>query len=382
MEDSTQPRHDVDYYEVRPSPDKGLGAFAVKEIPSGSLILAEAPTIILMQEPLDIRDADIEAALLTLTEAQRTAFYDLSAPPTQYSSLLLRTFLGNSMSPAAIPGSTCLCLQIARFNHSCRPNSEMAWNPFTSTFDLYAIRTIGADEEILWNYIPGSNYMPTSYRRFLQFLNWRFVCNCETCVGSYWDEDQAFRRRSDRWRMCMYILNNHLTGFELSTLGRNTIIERGISIEETWKPGELDTILEELWQPSRELPEDARYMEPVLSPCLSGENQYRAWRQLASWTTGNEDEVMGKELALAYLNVVDFAIRQPESIDNDLSVGAVDHHMGKAMEAIKASRPRAGPDVQAFESKAEQWTVVRQQIRRRLDFDSTNSGRSEHRGTE
>ena len=357
MDESTKPQHDAGYYEVRPSPAKGLGAFAIKEIASGSLILAEAPTIILVQEVLEIRDADIEAALLTLTEEQCAAFHALSAPPTQYSSLLLRTFLGNSMSPAALPGSTCLCLQIARFNHSCRPNAEMAWNPFTTSFDLYAVRKIKADEEILWNYIPGSNYMPKSYRQFLQYLNWRFICNCETCEGM----TEEWRVRQDMYRKDMYLLRNALQGFELSTLGRDSIVARGISIEHTWKPSELEAILTNLWQPPRELPDHLQNMD--------------AKRQINAWNTLTQimepSYMLGKELALTSFYLVDIAVKQPECIDSDFDVRLVDECMAHAMRNIRASRPRMGPDVQAFEAKREEWEVAKQEIQSRLNSRAT-----------
>ena len=364
MEGSTQPRCDVDDYEIRPSPDKGLGAFAVKEIPSGSLILAESPTIILMQEPLSIRDADIEAALLTLSPFQRDSFHTLSAPPTQYESELQRKFLGNSMSPSAIPGSTCLCLRIARFNHSCRPNSEMAWNPFTRTFDLYAIRTIERGEEILWNYVPGSNYMPKSYRQFVQFLNWRFVCNCEFCEGM----TAEWRIRNDRTRERMYLLQKSLQGFELSALGLDAIAARGIDVESTWKPGELEAILENLWQPPTELPDELKDMDV--------REQFHAYNELAAITEAGC--IIGKELAMAGICVVNAATRQSGLVENDDEVKLVDEHMAMAMRTIYASRPRSGPDVQAFEGKREDWETLREAIVLVLDYESGIRNTTDH----
>jgi len=358
MQEQIQPHSATALYTVRPSPSKGLGAFATAPIPSGSLILAEPPTIILMQEAHAIRDADIEATLPTLSEAQRTAFAALSAPPTQYQSELLRKFMGNSMSPAGLPGTTCLCLQIARFNHSCDPNAEMAWNPFTGSFNLYAIRAISADEEIVWNYIPGSNYMPRSYRRFLHFLNWRFVCTCAKCAGDGMSEPS--RNREDAQRERMYSLRNALQGFELEALGRDEIRARGIDVEETWAPGELDAILDGLWQPPRpsSLPADLKDMD--------AKAQFGAWIQLADLM--EDAGICGKELALARLNAVDVAIGQMEGggREGEVNIGMVDQCVERAMRGIYASRPPGGPDVRAFEAMKERWVGLRGEMVRRL----------------
>ena len=200
MSENTSP-----WYAVRPSPDKGLGAFAHRNIPTGTLILAEPYTLILTINQLSISAADIETLLPTLSPSQQADFLSLSDPPLQYPSKLVRTFLGNSISPAALPGSTCLCLKVARFNHSCVPNTEASWNPFTNTFDLYAIRDIEADEEIMWSYITGSCCMPTSYRQFLQFLNWRFKCACGACRPRTAEDAEASDARRERMLSLIHI---------------------------------------------------------------------------------------------------------------------------------------------------------------------------------
>jgi SET domain-containing protein len=191
-------------YHIQASATAGLGAFAKSVISSGTLVLAEAPTLILMQDQHTITEDNVTMALHTLSAEKRAAFHALSFPSTHYSSDTLRRFMANSMAPSALPGTTCLCLEIARFNHSCVPNSEMAYNPFTQTFDLYAIREIEPEEEIVWCYLPGSSCMPRSYRQFLQFLNWRFVCRCAACRPETEDEGLTSDERRER----MYQLRN------------------------------------------------------------------------------------------------------------------------------------------------------------------------------
>ena len=77
--------------------------------------------------------------------------------------------------------------------------------------------------------------------------------------------------------------------------------------------------------------------------------------------------MLGKELALTSFYLVDIAVKQPECIDSDFDVRLVDECMAHAMRNIRASRPRMGPDVQAFEAKREEWEVAKQEIQSRLN---------------
>jgi hypothetical protein len=316
----------------------GLGAFAKSPIQSGTLILAEAPTLILMQDQHTITEDDITLALHTLAHEQRDAFHALSFPPTHYASDTVRRFMANSMAPTALPGTTCLCLEIARFNHSCVPNSEMAYNPFTHTFDLYAIEEIEQDEEIVWCYIPGSNCMPRSYRQFLQFLNWRFVCRCQACQP---ETEEGLT--SDERRERMYSLRKALEGFELGRLGRGTVEQRGIPIEGTWQPGELEKVLETLWIPPTELPEDLQDLDK--------DGQAIAYEELILQMA--EEGIVGKELALACANLVETSLTI-ETPTEEVWFG-IENPMELAMQYIRVSRPADGPDVRAFEQNYTRW---------------------------
>lgn len=330
-----------EWYEVRASPDKGLGAFAKKTIPSGTLILADPPHLMLTIDQFRITEADINVALSSLSPEQKEAFHALSAPPTHYSSDIVRKFLGNSMSPAALPGTTCLCLNIARFNHSCLPNAEVSYNPFTHTFDLYAVREIVRDEEIMWCYLPGSSCMPRSYRQFLQFLNWRFLCNCAACCST----EPALRSESDQRRTRMYELRNRLEGFELGRLGPGTIEQRGIPLN-AWRPGELENTLQELWRPPEELSVDVQQE-------MDNKEQSKLWLELVRLLT--DEGLKGKELAMVYLRLTETAFATPDMVAT--KPNQVKKWMDLTMHTIRASRPEHGPDVEAFERIYTEWAL-------------------------
>lgn len=340
------------WYDVRPSADKGLGAFASKDIPSGTLILAEPYTITLTINELSISEADIESVLPTLSPTQREAFLALSDPPLQYSSKLVRTFLGNSISPSALPGSTCLCLKVARFNHSCLPNAEASWNGFTNTFDLYAICDIKADEEIMWSYITGSSCVPRSYRQFLQFMNWRFQCACGACQPRT-EEDGL---RSDARRERMYLLRKKLHDFEIGRLGMGSVEQRGIPLE-TWKSGELEKVLEALWLPPLELPDDLN--DPNM------QSQVSAWEELTKLML--EEGLAGKELAITYLNLVETALKQARMSPEELI--RTNEWAKEAIRLISVSRPLNGPDVQVFQQRSIEW-ARQAKVHRRLNMQN------------
>lgn len=331
-------KKDSRWYDVRPSADKGLGAFASKDIPSGTLILAEPYTIILTIDQLSISEADIETVLPTLSPSQREAFLALSDPPLQYSSKLVRTFLGNSIQPSALPGSTCLCLKVARFNHSCLPNAEASWNSFTNTFDLYAIREIKADEEIMWSYITGSSCMPRSYRQFLQFMNWRFQCGCDACRPRT-EEDG---RRSDARRERMYLLRKKLHDFEIGRLGMGSVEQRGIPLD-TWKSGELERVLATLWRPPLELSDDLKDADI--------QSEVTAWEELTKLML--EEGLTGKELAITYLNLVETALKQARMSSDELI--RTNEWAKEAIRLISVSRPVNGPDMQVFQQRILEW---------------------------
>ncbi|KAF1966055.1 SET domain-containing protein, partial [Bimuria novae-zelandiae CBS 107.79] len=139
-------------FELRPSPGKGWGVFATRNVKEGTRILSEKALFVIRKYHTHIEKMDVVTAFQAL------------APSDKHQFLLLRDNASNpfnSMENACAENSFTfpgdgghrLFLPLSRFNHSCVPNSKI---PDKSTgenpFGIYAIRDILAGEEITFCY--------------------------------------------------------------------------------------------------------------------------------------------------------------------------------------------------------------------------------------
>ena len=148
-----------DYFEVRPSPIQGLGAFAVRTIPSGVRI--------------------IEYAGERLTPAQADARYPDVAGERHHTFLF--AIDDDVVIDAAVDGNA------ARFiNHSCDPNCDAVIDG--GRIWIESIRDIAAGEELAYDYayILAERHTPAAKRRF------PCSCGAATCRGT------ILGRRGDR----------------------------------------------------------------------------------------------------------------------------------------------------------------------------------------
>lgn len=140
----------------------------------------------------------------------------------------------------------------------------------------------------------------------------------------------------------MYLLRKRLQDFEVRRLGLGSVEQRGIPLD-TWRRGELEEVLKELWQPPLELP-----VELVDS---NGQSQIEAWEELVKLML--EEGVAGKELAMTYLNLVEAALKQPRMSTDELI--RTNEWAKEALRLISISRPRDGPDVEVFKHRSTEW---------------------------
>ena len=189
---------------------KGVGCIASTNIRKGSLVLREVPALFTPNWKRNITDQDVRRS----TEAIIRAFLDMSEEeqdiymklyncydnPTWYNNNSMKkhlelvmhatnnmTFAGISKARACRVWSIYLtnafnngvCLNMSRFNHSCRSNADHFWNDDTNTRDVRAVRKIQKGEEITLNYIPGSNTRAERQAKLKE--NFNFDCNCEAC---------------------------------------------------------------------------------------------------------------------------------------------------------------------------------------------------------
>ena len=185
-------------YEVRPSPNKGLGVFATRLIPQGSSIITEAPLIsIAMPSTITsqgFRIADlispITAAFDTLSPSDQNVFlslHDFRFPSEQDQNHLLTIFRSNAYNTG--DNRIGLFPETARINHDCRPNAGNWWSEKMQKRVIYAMKDIEEGEEITVSYIP---LLKTTSERQARLAQYGFICSCSACSD---ESGEGGRRR-------------------------------------------------------------------------------------------------------------------------------------------------------------------------------------------
>ncbi|KAH6871525.1 hypothetical protein B0T10DRAFT_260423 [Thelonectria olida] len=183
-------------FELRPSLGKGWGAFAIRQIERGTLILREKPLFIIQKSHEDITDQDVWMAFQRLLPGQKRQFLCLRDNASdQFKSMnkafAENCFLMDGIEPGNGPPVRGLFLLQSRFNHSCVPNSKV---PTTNgdTIASFATRDILVGEEITFCY--DSDFECRTRHERHQAL--RFVCDCKACLlGTPFQQLSDPRRR-------------------------------------------------------------------------------------------------------------------------------------------------------------------------------------------
>lgn len=186
--------------EVKSSPGKGLGVYALQDLEIGTIIIAESP-IIRIKRPDFVKGTGYPIA--AVSQLVRSGF-DLLSPEEQEDVLSLtyhateqeeRTSdkLGLIFRSNAYKTDNDIGLfpKIARINHSCRPNTSYYWNSKQNKRIVYANRRIVKGEEVFDSYI--SLLLPQAGRQKL-LEPYGFVCSCEACAL----DNEAWRESDQR----------------------------------------------------------------------------------------------------------------------------------------------------------------------------------------
>ncbi|KIW02070.1 uncharacterized protein PV09_06565 [Verruconis gallopava] len=188
-------------YQIRMSPGKGLGVFALHDLEVGTVIMREAP-ILKIKPPKYAKGSGYPMAAVSQMLRQDYAFLSTE----DQEEVMSLAYYGteeekNASDPLGLIFRTNayksgeeigLFPKIARINHSCRPNTSYYWNAQLNLRVMYANRKIKKGEEILDSYI--SLLLPQEERQKL-LKPYGFTCNCEVCSAR-----KKARRESDRRR--------------------------------------------------------------------------------------------------------------------------------------------------------------------------------------
>ncbi|KAL5341349.1 hypothetical protein BJX70DRAFT_66362 [Aspergillus crustosus] len=174
-------------FELKPSPGKGWGVFATKDIIKGSRVLTEHTLFVIRKPAEHTTEADIWQALATLTPAEAAQF--LSIVYTHEAPILGIFGLNCWYVPKiAVYGFFVLH---SRINHSCLPNCK-ALTRAEEGLSATATRDILKGEEITTCY--GTDFdrrVRSDRHRLLQF-----VCKCELCCAGTTAQQLSDLRRT------------------------------------------------------------------------------------------------------------------------------------------------------------------------------------------
>jgi len=160
-------------------PGKGKALFATKNIPPGTLILSESPIITTdCITSMETVEKDIARNLRTKDKDSQRAYLSLHNNFPGEKSILSNIIRSNGypLGPNSEVGG--VFLNIARLNHSCRPNAKHSWNKNLKQQTVYALRNISAGEEITLSYLDGG---ASKERQESLLQNFQFRCKCDLC---------------------------------------------------------------------------------------------------------------------------------------------------------------------------------------------------------
>jgi hypothetical protein len=178
-------------YEIRQAPGKGLGVFALSDLPKGTRIIQESPLATITLPP----DADlvhhVNTAVDSMSQDAFRTFLRLHhdpAAPNKYLSIW-RT---NSLSAGPEANKRGVYRDISRINNSCVPNAHPFWREELGKMTIVASRDITAGKEITIGYFHDA---PRDRRRQFFEQQFGFRCSCPACMLSGEALEQSDRRR-------------------------------------------------------------------------------------------------------------------------------------------------------------------------------------------
>ncbi|KAK0434234.1 SET domain-containing protein [Armillaria borealis] len=175
-------------YFVKDAGDKGLGAFAARDIQRGDLILAEKP--LLPFPGHSPSRTELLLAMDKISPKDLLVFLSLKNAHS-HDDTVYDIYRTNAFADGGI------VIQASRFNHSCRPNARYSYHEETNRQRIFALANIPKGEEIFVTYLASRNvYGATRNQRQMALrVKHNFVCSCAACGLSRQLSLESDRRR-------------------------------------------------------------------------------------------------------------------------------------------------------------------------------------------
>lgn len=191
---------EFDMFELRATPDKGIGAFATSSVPAGTSFFKEVPIMTFDKLWCFISGAEVIRKYNRLPPADRTLFdearHDMKHPSG--CGCKKGTAGANSFGdpPHVYPIGS-------RFNHSCEPNIMML-SPLRGIYQTFrTTRAVALGEELCFSYSTNLEHLSTAQRKVeLSKDAYNFECLCSLC-----QRPAALRQASDMRRTLLRYLH-------------------------------------------------------------------------------------------------------------------------------------------------------------------------------
>ncbi|KAL2063235.1 hypothetical protein VTL71DRAFT_5040 [Oculimacula yallundae] len=157
--------------EIRQSEDKGLGVFALCDIPPQSVLLCEEPLVVLQDD--GARADPLDATVNALSPERRKSFFSLYSYSRNKNESLSRSIVYSNGYSIMNDLATGLFETASRINHSCVPNSQYTWKDNIGRIVFWNRFKLLAGEEVTVDYGHKRNYLKRIYG---------FDCTCGGCT--------------------------------------------------------------------------------------------------------------------------------------------------------------------------------------------------------
>ncbi|EAA28732.2 SET domain-containing protein [Neurospora crassa] len=195
-------------YQITDVKGKGKGVVATRSIKQGEILMVDVPALLISEEFLreteregkgHLRRRMVKRGLEQLPESTRRKVLELQKGSGSYEidailGINLKGLGGDrSETDSALAlleeqelqehgeGMMGLFAEVARINHSCRPNARLRFSKNRLAMEVVSYRPIFPGEEILISYTP-LNLPPSDRHNFLQQTH-HFTCHCPLCTA-------------------------------------------------------------------------------------------------------------------------------------------------------------------------------------------------------
>ncbi|CZT47144.1 uncharacterized protein RSE6_07675 [Rhynchosporium secalis] len=159
--------------EVREAEYKGLGVFALCDIPPRTILLCESPLVILQDN--GARTDPLDASVNALSPERKKTFFSLHSYSRNKNESLSRSIIYSNGYSIMNDLATGLFETASRINHSCVPNSQYTWKDSIGRIVFWNRFKVLAGEEVTVDYGHKKKYLKHIYG---------FDCMCGGCTDS------------------------------------------------------------------------------------------------------------------------------------------------------------------------------------------------------